>query len=391
MEPISFKANSAEEAVNQIRAQLGPEAVVLNVRRLPANGLARLWQKPMIEVLAHLQQSSAAAAAEMDPVSETLAAFRQQLDEIKQQVVNRPGKLDLETPIQSAADLLSPTPEASAPDYNIVGRSRRSASEEAQADEAEEALHTGKWRVGAMLQKSGLSPLHTQRVLDQLHARHGENPPRTLAEEISLAQAVLAKFWRPAAPIKDKSLHVLIGPAGSGKTTLLCKWLTQTVLMESRTARVWRLDSAVANTAESLSVYCDILGAPSERLWETGSRDFTEDLGFIDVPGVDWRKPIAVKELAGYLKQFGSPKIHLVLNGAYDLSILLAQTRAFAHMPIEDLIVTHLDEETRWGKLWNLVLGTNYSVRCFSTGQNIPGDFCEASPEMIFSRQFPRK
>ena len=51
MQPTSFIAASAEEAVAQIRAKLGPEAVVLNVRPLPANGLARLWQKPMIEVL----------------------------------------------------------------------------------------------------------------------------------------------------------------------------------------------------------------------------------------------------------------------------------------------------------------------------------------------------
>ena len=36
MEPTSFIAASAEEAVAQIRAKLGPEAVVLNVRRLPA-------------------------------------------------------------------------------------------------------------------------------------------------------------------------------------------------------------------------------------------------------------------------------------------------------------------------------------------------------------------
>jgi flagellar biosynthesis GTPase FlhF len=113
-----------------------------------------------------------------------------------------------------------------------------------------------------------------------------------------------------------------------------------------------------------------------------------EDIGFIDLPGVEWRKPIAVKELAAQLEQFGSPHVHLVLNGAYDISILLAQERAFSSLPIEDLIISHLDEESRWGKVWNLALGTNYSIRHFSTGQNIPGDFYEASAEMVFARQF---
>ena len=75
MQPTSFIAASAEEAVTQIRARLGPEAVVLNVRPLPANGLARLWQRPMIEVLACKPE---APVSESAPISEALAEFRQQ-------------------------------------------------------------------------------------------------------------------------------------------------------------------------------------------------------------------------------------------------------------------------------------------------------------------------
>jgi flagellar biosynthesis GTPase FlhF len=58
---------------------------------------------------------------------------------------------------------------------------------------------------------------------------------------------------------------------------------------------------------------------------------------------------------------------------------------------VADVIVTHLDEESRWGKVWNLALGTNCPVRFLSSGQNIPGDFILSSPEKIFLRQFPQK
>jgi flagellar biosynthesis protein FlhF len=252
-------------------------------------------------------------------------------------------------------------------------------------------LNSGQWRVGAVLRKSGLLPLHAQNVLDRLHAQYGEIPPSSLGEEINRTQDVLAASWRKPAPVAAKSLHVLIGPAGCGKTTYLCKWLTQAVLVDGHLARVWRLDGATANTAESLSVYCEILGAPHERLWQSHGDTIAEDIGFIDLPGVDWRKPSAVQELAGLLKQFGSTRVHLVLNGAYDISILLAQFRAFSVLPIDDLVITHLDEESCWGKIWNLILGTNCSIRHFSAGQNIPGDLCEASASMIFARQFPGK
>ncbi len=360
MQPIPFIAASAEEAVVQIRSQLGPDAVVLNVRPLPANGLARLWQKPMIEVLAHVPGPP--EEREM-PVSEALAGFRQELDEIKLQFDNRSDS-------KPADAVETPSPELHAPD---------------------EELYAGQWRVGAVLQRTGLQPLRAQFILDQLRSQHGEVPPSSLSDEIALARTHLAGLWRKSRPLVPHSVHVLIGPAGSGKTTCLCKWLTQAALVEGRQTRVWRLDGATANMAESLSVYCEILGVPIERTRSVGGEALTEDIGFIDLPGVDWRNPVAVKELGGQLKQFGQPRVHLVLNGAYDVTVLLAQARAFSSLPVEDIIVSHLDEESRWGKIWNLALGTNYSIRHLSTGQNIPGDFREATAEAVLDCQFPRK
>ncbi len=362
MQPIPFIAASAEEAVAQIRSRLGPEAVVLNVRPLPRNGLARLWQKPMIEVLAHKPQPPDGHSA---PVSETLAVFRRELNEIKEQVARS-------TPKTARGIHVG---EPAIPDHEW-------------ADEIPEPK-PGGWRLGSILQRTGLLPRYVQQVLDQLRDRHGDAPPPSLGREIGLLRAHLAKLWREPPPLIPNSVHVVIGPAGSGKTTYLCKWLTQAALVTARSARVWRLDGATANMAESLGVYCEILGVPTERVWQPREGAITEDLGFIDLPGTDWQKPTSVKELAGYLKQLGSPHVHLVLNGADETSVLLAQARAFAALPVEDLVLSHLDEESRWGKIWNLIFGTKFAIRHFSTGQNIPGDFCDASADLILSRQFP--
>jgi flagellar biosynthesis protein FlhF len=338
-EPIPFVAASPEDAVAQIRARLGPDAVVLQVRPLKAPGLARLWQRPMIEVLACLPEAPPPPPPAPSPsVAEALAGFRQELDEIKQQV-----------------------------DLNDCG-----------------------WRIGPLLQRTGLLPLYAKQVIDALKSAHGESPPPTLAGEISLGRGQLARGWREARPIEPHSMHVLIGPSGSGKTTALCKWLAQTTLVEGRLARAWRLDGATANTAESLEVYCEILGLPSERVWAGDGRAISEDIGFIDLPGVDWRNPAAIQELSTQLPRFGRARLHLALNGAYDTSVLLSQARAFSALPLDDLIITHLDEEPNWGKIWNLTLGAGHTVRFLSGGRNIPGDFWEATAEKILARQFPR-
>ena len=202
MQPIPFTAASAEEALTQIRAKLGPEAVVLNVRRLPQNGFARLWQKPMIEVLAYRARSTRPETA---PISETLAEFRQQFYEIKQQVeADRPAqRVGMLMRLTDQADVLRRPPKIdernlSRPNF-VTGRRALN-------------LNCGNWRIGAVLRKSGLQPLHAQQVLDRLHAQYGENPPASLGEEIRLAQAVLAIVWRSPAALKDKLVARVGGP-----------------------------------------------------------------------------------------------------------------------------------------------------------------------------------
>jgi flagellar biosynthesis protein FlhF len=256
---------------------------------------------------------------------------------------------------------------------------------------AEDATNGG-WRVGALLENSGLLPLHAQSVVEELRMRHGDVPPPSLAREFKLAQDALFDRWDKTAAQDSGGgdCHVFVGPPGAGKTTALCKWLAQAVLIKGRPASVWRLDGQVANTAESLSVICEILGVPLER-FQPAPAAADPGMLFIDLPGVNPADPVALATLAAQISQVPNAQVHLVLNGAYETSLLLAQVRAFAALPIADLIVTHLDEELRWGKLWNLVFGTNCRLRFLSAGQNIPGDFVEATPDRILERQFARK
>jgi Ni2+-binding GTPase involved in maturation of urease and hydrogenase len=79
--------------------------------------------------------------------------------------------------------------------------------------------------------------------------------------------------------------HVFIGPPGSGKTTVICKWMTSVVLRENYKAHVWRLDSETANTAEVLTLHCEMIGVPLERFWTATETE--KDFNFVDIPGVE--------------------------------------------------------------------------------------------------------
>ena len=66
----------------------------------------------------------------------------------------------------------------------------------------------------------------------------------------------------------------------------------------------------------------------------------------------------ALREQLSALPQ---PHIHLVLNAAYENSILFEQFRAFEPFAPEDIIFTHLDEERRRVKLVEFCVGHKLS------------------------------
>ena len=346
-------ADSSVDAIAQIRAQLGPDAVVLSVKQLPAAGIGRLWQRPRIEVVACIPDAPQ-AQVEDDPLSE----IKRQLAELRQQLDQRPATWGNRQPevvpgTHTFAPAIPPT-------------------------------------VVQILEKIGILPLYIQQVLELLRQANPSQAPQTLPQEIEAVCSALKRIWRVRND-SGTNVHVFIGPPGTGKTTCLCKWLAKSVLLENRRARVWRLDGAGTNAAESLSVYCEILGVPVDRFRSEDEHLDPSELLFVDLPGVNWKDAESVETLKRQIGELPAGHVHLVLNAAYEIPVLIAQARAFSSYPIFDVVLTHLDEEGRWGKLWNLVLGTNYSLGWMSSGQNIPGDFYAASAQMLFDRQFHRK
>lgn len=358
MNVIPFLAESAADAVGQIRSRLGPDAVVINVRKLPATGFSRLWQRARIEVLACVPEKSETPAsnpARSEPVRSVLLDVREADDALS----------------------LPPAPVTGHdPEPSLIRTTNRFAMPEPRG---------GEWRSAALMGTMGISALNTERVLERLKQQHGEQPPASLRAELPLTRAALASFWRRKKAAATAG-HVFIGAPGCGKTTAMCKWLTQAVLLDGASARVWRLDVPRANTAEALSVHCEILNVPVERVWKSGVT-WAEDHLFVDLPGVEAGDDAALTELDKLLSTMPGASVSLVLNAAYDMQLLQAQVRAFARLPLTDLIFTHLDEEPRWSKLWNIVLGTNYSLSFLGAGQNIPGQFLRASPEVLFPEE----
>ena len=152
---------------------------------------------------------------------------------------------------------------------------------------------------------------------------------------------------------------------------------------------VFRLDGETANTGEFLSVHAEVLGVPVQRCLTPDWRSAAE-IVFIDLPGISHTDGSSMNKLRDQLKGVRPAQVHLVLNAAYESPLLMAQIRGFAPLQPNDWMATHLDEEPRWGKLWNGIMGTNCPLSWMGIGQNIPGMFHRADPARVLNRQFNR-
>ncbi len=337
MKMVPFIADNAPAALAQIQQQLGPQAVVLSVRKLPVSILSRLCQRGgQIEVVAGVPEEN--PIPQRNAVPAGIAAY-----------------------VPFAEKVERPAPGSAA------------------------ASH--RWQSVAWLESLGLQHEFAEALENRVAAINGGEPPSSPMAEWTAVRDVLASFWREPRQTVERTgrPHVFIGPSGTGKTTVLCKWMTAAVLTQEKLVKVWRLDGSTANTSEFLSLHCELLGQQAERFWS--GPPAPADLLFVDLPGVDANDPGALEALRDQLAALPRPHVHLVLNAACECPILFDQIKAFAPLAPEDLIFTHLDEERQRVKLWNFVLGTNLPLGFLSAGQKIPGEFCRAESAALFPRE----
>jgi len=365
MKLVTIVAASASEALAEVHRQLGPEAVVVNVRKTPAPGFSRIWKQPQIEVQATLPTPP------LKIPNTKLAELTRNLEKLRQQRAS--SAFSAASKPRPPADASAGKETPSVPTNESGGQRRLDPREELG--------------LGRLLENLGILPLHAQWLVDQVHARQFRDTAKTLREQFVSVQEILVEHWSRLAEcggVGTQRTRVLVGTSGVGKTTCLCKWLTQEVLLRNRSARVWRLDGSTANTAEFLSIHGEILGVSVERIWPSEPGAEAVQLQFVDLPGVSAENKESINALAAQIEMFQPAQVLLVLNSAYDLTHLVAHARAFASLPLDGLILTHLDEDSRWSKFWNLLLGTGLPVLYLSGGQNIPGDFASASPHTLF-------
>ncbi len=374
-----FSAPTMLEAVQQVKAALGPDALVLDTRTVrkgqgPFGLLGRTW----VEVTAAAERSEATtdspesrrstrAAAPHEGegrvdanVARELRALRERIDGLDRAGANQDEAL------QELAELRAWTAE--------LARGRR--------PEGEGPIET---RLAGHLLAGGLAPRHAW-VLGRAAAAR---PEVGQDERAALAAALRAELDdRMLPPRADDGIEVefFVGPTGAGKTTTLAK-LAARGREEPGGVALVTTDVHRLGAVEQLERYAGSLGVPfatagdaealGERIRARPARRV-----LVDTAGRS-ADPEALAGLRRLRDAAGGPtRVSLVLSATAGAEQLAHERERYAPLGPEALVLTKLDECVSFAPAANLLLDeTTPPLSWTATGQRVPEDLRVAEPE----------
>lgn len=184
----------------------------------------------------------------------------------------------------------------------------------------------------------------------------------------------------------------LVGPTGVGKTTTLAKLASLAVLKKNLRVGLVNLDTYKIAAFDQLQTYAKILNIPFR---SAGSFDELRaaiadfrglDLVLIDTTGRSPRDETTLKEMAELVRALEIPvQIHLcVASPTRDLELYDIANRFSVFKPT-GLAVTKLDESSLFGAVFNVANRAKLPLTYFTTGQRVPEDLEDASRERVAS------
>jgi len=198
----------------------------------------------------------------------------------------------------------------------------------------------------------------------------------------SISQAARARIAAPTDPegLPGKKVVAFIGPTGVGKTTSIAKLAARLAFQKGKKVILVALDGFRIGAIEQLRSYAGLMGIPfrfadqirdlNRVIEENGQRDYI----LIDTAGRSPRDRGSLRSLAAFLNRPDTIEQHLVLSAGTNPSDLRGILDAFEVCAPDHLLFTKLDETSAPGPMLNALVGTQKRFSYYTDGQRVPDD-----------------
>lgn len=212
---------------------------------------------------------------------------------------------------------------------------------------------------------------------------------RTRAPDAT-ALAELADRAHIAAPSNSRVV-ALVGPTGAGKTTTIAKLAARAALGRRQQVALVTVDTYRVGGEEQMRIFAELIGVPLVVVRSLeGLASAIDDLAgyarvFIDTAGRSPRDGAAIDETARALAAIAEIETHLTLPAQAPPTVLDAWLRALDTVGVDRLLFTKLDEADELDALVRAPARTAKPVAWVTTGQRVPEDVEDVTAERLLS------
>jgi len=353
MQVKRYEAPSLRHAFQQIKSDLGPDAVIVHSQPLRRSGWRRFFGGPRFEVIAAVDKQGFSLAEAGGAASEE----RRLLQEMQQSLAEMRTQLSLLSPPSCGAG----PAWKSAP---LAQLHQRLTSQEVEPELASDLVREVEQSL-ASAQQSSATAVWAQ------------------------ARAALENRLRVSGPLRLAAgrprIVVMAGPTGVGKTTTVAKLAANFALSAGGGVALITTDTFRVAAIPQLRTYGDIIGVPTEVAYTPAElsalveRHADKSLILVDMPGRSQGHAEHLRDLAELVRALPQPTVLLALAASTRYADLLHAVEAYSCLPLSGLLFTKLDETSSYGALVNLPARTGKPLTYLTAGQNVPQDIDLAS------------
>jgi flagellar biosynthesis protein FlhF len=406
-----YMAESMRAALAQVRAEQGPDAVILSSRRVD-EGIeviaavdydealfAGATQKRASVAAAETPQPPAAARSPAaSPAASPLSLFDQMLasEEVFRLVM--PSDDDENAPTAAAPARQS----TSAPDgsYHEMQRELKELREMLRGELAHMSWHEKRPR--DPLQARVLEQLTAMDIAPDVAVALAARTPKVpdSKDSSNLPVELLATYLRVVdklGPVNG-GVIALVGPTGAGKTTTIGKLATRWSMQHgSQDLALVSTDGYRVGARDQLMTYSRLLGAPlhtansGEELAQALERLKSKKLVLIDTAGMGPRDVRLKEQLAALKLGAARARVFLALPAHGEPNALDEAVRSFANLTPDACILTKVDEAASLGAVLSTILRHRLRIAYLCNGQRVPEDLHAAYDRRLWLARTARK